>query len=170
MASRSTSALARSTTRQARTTRPVTGGERCAAGQAPRRGRSVASAFDQTHVTRAWTFGRFLDLEFDALALAQQLEHCTANGAAVKEVLDPAFVANEAEAFVDQQARDSTRRHTRVLHETRPGRIPEGVSSCAGWWSRRKAARTRRRTPTCRYRPNDVTGTPATLSLKTGPV
>ena len=50
----------------------------------------------------------------------------------MKEMFDPAFVANEAEAFVDQQARDGTRRHTRVLQEPRPGHIPVGVPSCAG--------------------------------------
>jgi hypothetical protein len=43
----------------------------------------------------------------------------------MEEVLDPALVADESEALVDQQASDGTRRHTRVLREHSSGAIPE---------------------------------------------
>ncbi len=85
-------------------------------------------AFDQAHVARSRSFGRFLDLELDSLAFAQELEDGAANRAAVEEVLDPALVANEPEPFVNQKASDSTRRHTRVLRERTPGAIPGATS------------------------------------------
>jgi len=58
-------------------------------------------AFDQANVARSRALGRFLDLELDSLALAQELEDGAADGAAVKEVLDPALVANEPEPLVN---------------------------------------------------------------------
>jgi len=73
------------------------------------------SAFDQAHFTRARTFAGFFRRELYALSFAQELEHCSANRAAVKEVLNPAFVPDEAEALVDQEASDRPGWHTRVL-------------------------------------------------------
>jgi hypothetical protein len=57
--------------------------------------------FDQPNVSRARALLRVLRSEFDALTLAQQLEHGTADRAAVEEVFDPTLVADEPEPFVD---------------------------------------------------------------------
>jgi hypothetical protein len=73
------------------------------------------SAFDQTDFTSARTLARLFRRELDALTFAQQLEHGAPDRAAVEEVLDTAFVADEAEAFVDQKPSDRPGWHTRVL-------------------------------------------------------
>src|SRR5206468_10917907 len=57
----------------------------------------VRSAFDQTDVAGAWSFLRVFRGKLDTLAFSQQLEHGVTHGAAVKEVFDSAFVAEEAE-------------------------------------------------------------------------
>ena len=44
---------------------------------------------------------RILRSELDALTFAEQFENGAANGAAMEEVLDPSFVANEPETLVD---------------------------------------------------------------------
>ena len=61
------------------------------------------------------TLLRFLGSEFDTLALAQQLEYRAAHRAAVEEVFDSTFVADEPETFVDQQPSDSAVWHTQAL-------------------------------------------------------
>ena len=83
-----------------------------------------ALILDQANVSGAWTFRGFLDLEIDALPFAQQLEHGAAHRAAMEEMLDTSFVADEAEALIDEKSSDSTRRHTRILRRTAPGWIP----------------------------------------------
>ena len=57
--------------------------------------------FNQSHVSGARTFLRFLDRELDALAFPEQLEHRATHRAAVKEVLEAGFITNEPEALVD---------------------------------------------------------------------
>jgi hypothetical protein len=59
----------------------------------------------------AGLFGR----ELDPLALAQQFEDRLTDGTAMKKVFDPAFVADESKALVDEKSRDRSRWHTRVL-------------------------------------------------------
>ena len=73
------------------------------------------SAFDEPDFAGARSFAGFLRGEFDALAFAQQLEHRAAHRAAMEEVLDSSFVADEPEPLVDQKASDRPGRHTRVL-------------------------------------------------------
>lgn len=76
--------------------------------------------FDQSNFAGARTLRGIFRRELDALALAQQLEHCPANRAPMEEVLDPSFVSNEPESLVDEQTRDGPGRHTRVLRSTIP--------------------------------------------------
>ena len=71
--------------------------------------------FYETDVSGAWTLLRILRSELDALTFAEQLEHRAANRAAMKEVFDPAFIADEPEPFVDEKPCDRAGRHTRVL-------------------------------------------------------
>jgi len=71
--------------------------------------------FYQTDISGARTLLRFLRSEFDALTFAEQLEDGAADGAAMKEVFDPAFIADEPEPFVDEKPCDGAGRHTRVL-------------------------------------------------------
>jgi hypothetical protein len=61
-----------------------------------------ASAFDQADLTGARTLAGLFRRELDALTFAQQLEHGASDRAAMEEMLDPTFVADEAEALVDQ--------------------------------------------------------------------
>src|SRR6476646_10195202 len=72
-------------------------------------------AFDQANVAGARSLLRILRSELDALTFAEQLEHGAANGAAMKEVLDPSLITNEAKTFVDQESCDCAGRHARVL-------------------------------------------------------
>ena len=67
-----------------------------------------ASAFDQPDFAGAWTLPGFFLREFDSLAFAQQLEDRAAHRAAVEEVLDSRFVADESEPLVDQEAARET--------------------------------------------------------------
>lgn len=78
------------------------------------------SALLEAHVAGTWALARFLGRKLYALALAKQLEHGAADGTAVKEVLDSAFIADETEALIDQKASDRAGRHTRVLSMNRP--------------------------------------------------
>ena len=61
----------------------------------------VKLTFYETNVARAGTLLRILRSELDALAFAEQLEHGAANRAAMKEVLDPSLIADEAKTLVD---------------------------------------------------------------------
>src|SRR5262249_15992889 len=67
----------------------------------------------QPDVAGSRAFLRFFRRELHALAFAQQLEHCAADRAAVEEVLDAAFVADESEALVNQQPCNCPGWHTR---------------------------------------------------------
>jgi hypothetical protein len=96
----------------------------------------IGLTFDQSNVASARALGRFFDLEFDSLTLAQELEDGAANRAAVKEMLDSGFVSNETEPLVDQKSSDGTRRHTRVLREHYPQGNPGGASWKRGWGRR----------------------------------
>ena len=64
---------------------------------------------------RARPLLRFLRSELDALTLAEQLKNGAADGAAMKEVLDSAFIADKPEPLVDEEPCDRAGRHTRVL-------------------------------------------------------
>ena len=85
-------------------------------------------SFDQADITRARAFLRFFNRKLDALTLAQQLEYRTTHRAAMEEVLDPAFVANEAESFVNQESCDCPGRHSRSPPFRTPKKIPGGLS------------------------------------------
>ena len=61
-------------------------------------------ALDQANVARARALLRVFRSEFDPLPFAQQLEHRTPYGTAVKEVLDSALIPDEAEALVDEES------------------------------------------------------------------
>jgi hypothetical protein len=73
------------------------------------------SAFDEAHFSGARTLAGFFLGELDSLTFPEQLEYGAAHGAAMEEVLDSTFVANESEPLVDQKASDGPGRHTRVL-------------------------------------------------------
>ena len=60
------------------------------------------SAFDKPYVAGAWPLLGILRGELHTLTFAQQFEHGAPHRAAVEEVLDSAFVADEPEALVDQ--------------------------------------------------------------------
>ena len=85
-----------------------------------------ASVLDQANVARAWALRGFLDLELHSLPFAKKFEHRTSDGAAMEEVLDTGFVADEPETFIDQKPSDGTRRHTRILRRTAPQVYPGG--------------------------------------------
>ena len=67
---------------------------------------------EQSHVSSTRSLAGILGTELDTLAFAEQLEDGAANGAAVEEVFNARLIANEAEAFVDEQASNGSRRHT----------------------------------------------------------
>ena len=71
--------------------------------------------FYETNVSGARALLRFLRSELDTLAFSKQLEDGATDGAAMKEVFDPAFVADEPEPFVDEKPCDRAGRHTPVL-------------------------------------------------------
>lgn len=96
-------------------------------------------AFDQAHVARPGPLGGVLDLEIHPLAFAQELEDSATDGTAMKEMFDTTFIANKAEAFIDEKASDSTRRHTRVLPKRPPG-ISQGGHQAIGDLDRRRVA------------------------------
>src|SRR2546423_2492766 len=87
-------------------------------------GKRVGSVFDEADVAGARSLLGILRREFDALTFAKQLEHRTAHRAAVKEVLNSAFVADEAEALIDQKSCNCAGRHTRGPPYRPPGKIP----------------------------------------------
>src|SRR4051794_9412049 len=88
-----------------------------------------ALAFDQPDFTGPRALARFLGRELYPLALPEELEHGATYGAAVKEVLDTAFVADKSEPLVDQKPSNRPGWHgpcpppMRVAHGT-TGNIP----------------------------------------------
>src|SRR5262249_31181200 len=88
-------------------------------------------AFDQANVTGARALLRLFRRELDALPFAQQLKDRAAHGAAVEEVLDSVLVADETEPFVDQEACDCPRRHTRPSVPDPQG-YPKGTQPVTG--------------------------------------
>src|SRR4051812_44959391 len=91
-------------------------GEPERAGQCPAgRASEVGSAFDEPDFSGPGSLAGFFLRELNPLAFAQQLEHGASDRAAVKEMFDSAFVADESEPLVDQKASDRSGRHTRVL-------------------------------------------------------
>src|SRR4051812_14991261 len=72
-------------------------------------------SLDESNVSGARPLLRFLRSELDALTFAEQLENGAANGAAMEEVLDTSFIADEPKTFVDQEPCDCAGRHARVL-------------------------------------------------------
>ena len=81
----------------------------------PSRAGEYRLILNQADIARPRSLPRLFRHEFDALALAQQLEYCPANGAAMKKMLNAAFIPNEPETLVDQEPCDSARRHSRIL-------------------------------------------------------
>jgi len=79
-----------------------------------------ALAFDQANLTGAGPLGRFFLSEFDPLPFTQQLEDRAPDGTAMKKMLNSPFIANKAEAFVDEEPCNRARRHTRVLRDENP--------------------------------------------------
>jgi hypothetical protein len=71
-----------------------------------------ASAFDESYLTGAGAFWRFLLGEFDALSFTQQLEHRPPHGAAMEEMLSSSLIANEAEALIDEETCNRPGLHT----------------------------------------------------------
>ena len=67
---------------------------------------------DQPDVTRARSFRRVFRRKFHTLAFSQQLEDSSAHCAAVKKMLDAAFIADKPEPLVDQETSNSPVRHT----------------------------------------------------------
>src|SRR5829696_3973266 len=63
-------------------------------------------SFDQAYVAGARSLRRFLGRKFHTLPLSEQLEHSTADGAAMEEVLGAALVADKPESLVDEEACD----------------------------------------------------------------
>jgi hypothetical protein len=57
--------------------------------------------FNQSDVSSPRTLLGFLDREIDALTFPKQLEHRAPHGAAMKEMLQAGFIANESKALVD---------------------------------------------------------------------
>jgi len=80
------------------------------------------STFDKPYVARAWALLGIFRGELHALAFPQQFEDGTAHRAAVEEVLDSTFVADESETLVDQQPSDSAVWHTQALRSD-----PQGI-------------------------------------------
>jgi hypothetical protein len=72
-------------------------------------------ALYETNIPSPRSLLRFLRSELDALTFAQQLENSAADGAAMEEVFDSPFIADEPESLVDEKACDRAGRHTRVL-------------------------------------------------------
>jgi len=93
----------------------------------------------QSHITRAGTLAGVLGVELDTLTFAKQFENGATNGATVEEMFNARFISNEAEALVDEQARNGSRRHTVtsdvphvVSNDWRP-RAAVGSSCEDGW-------------------------------------
>src|SRR5678816_2183474 len=86
-----------------------------------------ASALDQPDFSGARTLPGFFRRELHTLSFTKQLEHGTAYGAAMEEVLDPAFVADEAEPLVDEKPRDRPGWHNPIPRPPaeRSGNIPD---------------------------------------------
>src|SRR5437773_1951406 len=70
------------------------------------------SAFDQPYVPGARALLGIFRGELHTLAFPQQFEDGAAHRAAVEEVFDSTFVADEAETLVDQQPSDCAVWHT----------------------------------------------------------
>jgi hypothetical protein len=74
--------------------------------------RGCRSAFDESNLSGPRALGGFLLGEFDALPLAQQLEHRSPHGATMEEMLSSTLIANEAEAFIDEETCNRPGLHT----------------------------------------------------------
>ena len=98
------------------------------------------SAFDKPYVAGTWALLGIFRSEFHTLAFAQQLEDGAAYRAAVEEVLDSTFVADEPETFVDQQPSDSAVWHTQAL---RSDPLRESPRDKAGSGAAKKVPRCR---------------------------
>ena len=70
------------------------------------------SAFDQANVTGAWTLGGVLGLKIHSLSFAQEFKNCAPNGAAVEEMFKATLIADEPKTLVDEEACDSSGRHS----------------------------------------------------------
>ena len=103
-------------------------------GPAPSGAGREELTFYETDVSGARPLLRFLRSELDALTFAEQLENGAADGAAMKEVLDSAFIADKPETLVDQEPCDRAGRHTRVLRMFSPGRKVAVTSWRSGLW------------------------------------
>jgi hypothetical protein len=84
-------------------------------GPARGRARFQELPFDQSNVSGAGTFGRFLGCELHALSFPKQLEDRAAYGAAMEEVFDAALIAYKSKPLIDEKTGNSPGRHSRVL-------------------------------------------------------
>jgi hypothetical protein len=75
----------------------------------------VKSAFQEAHFSGPRTLAGIFLRELDPLSFTKQLEHRAADGAAVEEVLDSTFIADESKSLIDEKASDGSGRHNRVL-------------------------------------------------------
>src|SRR5262245_38895667 len=92
----------------------------------------MGSAFDQPDVSGARALLGFFGRELHALALAQQLEHRAPYGAAVKEVFNPAFIADEPKSLVNQEPCDCPGRHNPKPSVPIPQGYPWGTRPVTG--------------------------------------
>src|SRR6267378_3297372 len=102
-------------------------------------------AFDQTDITRARAFLGFFGRELHTLAFAKQFEHRAAHRAAMKEVLNSAFVADEPKSLVNEEPCDCPGRHNPKPSVRTPRGIPRGLrpvtGACQNSEPRREAGR-----------------------------
>ena len=68
--------------------------------------RTYLLTFDQPDFTGPGALAGLFGREFHPLSFPQELEDRSAHGAAMKEVLDTAFVADEPEPLVDKKSSD----------------------------------------------------------------
>src|SRR5438045_1771920 len=86
------------------------------------RGASAAALPFGANVAGAWSLGRGLFVEVDALAFIQLIE-APLHRAAMKEPLLPAVVSNEPEAAVPYESLDGAARHPSLLEHARVPRL-----------------------------------------------
>src|SRR6185436_9421492 len=126
----------------------ATGGGTGGFNPAPR-GPGQNSAFDQANVTRTRALRGILGRKLHPLTLPQQFEDGTPNRTSVEKVFDAAFIADEPESLVDEQACNCPRRHNRVLRcarrpETIPGAFRTAIEAVYEAEYRRSGARRRK--------------------------
>src|SRR2546428_3343855 len=92
----------------------------------------MGSAFDQTDIARARALLGFFGSELHTLAFAQQLEHRAAHRAAMKEMLNSAFVADEPKSLVNEEPCDCPGWHNPKPSVPNPQEYPKGTRPVTG--------------------------------------